>query len=128
MTRSLLITRPLPETVVNAARARFDVTVREDVTPMTRDETVAALGAYDAILPTLGDPLDAATFAAAGDPRTMVLANFGVGYNHIDYAEAAAKYDCEKMHDGWNEDSEGKFYFVRNPALGLWAHQSSFSG
>ena len=27
MTRSLLITRPLPETVVNAARARFDVTV-----------------------------------------------------------------------------------------------------
>lgn len=49
-----------------------------------------------------------------------------VGYNHIDYQLAAEKYDIHKMKDGWNEDAQGRFYFVRNPALGLWAHRSAF--
>lgn len=47
-----------------------------------------------------------------------------VGYSHIDYSEAAQKYDFENLKDGWNEDADGKFFFVRNPALGLWAHRS----
>lgn len=47
-----------------------------------------------------------------------------VGYSHIDYSEAAHKYDFENLKDGWNEDADGKFFFVRNPALGLWAHRS----
>ncbi len=90
MTQSLWITRPLPEAVVDAARARFDVTVRASVTPVPQDEMIAALGTYDAILPTLGDPLSAETFAAASNLRTGVLANFGVGYNHIDARAADA--------------------------------------
>jgi lactate dehydrogenase-like 2-hydroxyacid dehydrogenase len=51
-------------------------------------EAAAALRDYDAILPTLGDQFTAEAFA--GDIRCGVLANFGVGYNHID-AVAAAK-------------------------------------
>ncbi len=47
-----------------------------------------------------------------------------VGYNHVDYAVAAEKYDFNNLKDGWNEDADGKFFFVRNPALGLWAHRS----
>ena len=46
---TLWITRPLPEAVVDAARARFDVTVRASVTPVPQDEMIAALGTYDAI-------------------------------------------------------------------------------
>ncbi len=47
-----------------------------------------ALASYDAILPTLRDPLGAAAFE--GEVRAKILANFGVGYNHIDVEAARA--------------------------------------
>ncbi len=40
------------------------------------------------MLPTLGDLFKADVFADVPSPRARILANFGVGYNHID-AEAA---------------------------------------
>ncbi len=85
---SLLITRPLPDTVIDAARGAFDVTVRAETRPMRADEMTGALARYDALLPTLGDPLGAAAYG--GNIRTRILANFGVGYNHIDVAAARA--------------------------------------
>ncbi|MBZ4690887.1 MAG: D-isomer specific 2-hydroxyacid dehydrogenase, NAD-binding [Cereibacter sp.] len=88
MTR-LLITRPLPEKVIAAARARFDVTLRPETTPLTPAELRAALD-YDAVLPTLGDLFRAGVFADVPAPKARILANFGVGTNHIDIAAARA--------------------------------------
>ncbi len=85
--KKLLITRVLPEANLAAARARFDVTVRESAVGLTVAEAAQALADYDAILPTLGDQFSAEAFI--GDLRCGVLANFGVGYNHIDAAAAA---------------------------------------
>jgi len=90
LTLSLLITRTLPDAVLKAARDRFEVTLRADQSPMTEAEAAAALGTHDAILPTLGDAFTAGAFATAGAPRCRVLANFGVGYNHIDVDAARA--------------------------------------
>jgi len=84
----LLITRPLPERVVAAARAEFDVTLRPETSPLTQAEMVAALADFDVILPTLGDLFRAPVFAACPAPRARLLANFGVGYNHIDVTAA----------------------------------------
>ncbi len=84
----LLITRLLPSRVLEAARSRFDVTLRENPAPLSADELRAALRDYDAVLPTLGDRFQADVFADVPRPRARVLANFGVGYNHID-VEAA---------------------------------------
>lgn len=84
----LLITRPLPDPVITAAQATFDVTLRDSNTPLDAAEMRAALGRYDAILPTLGDTLSAAVFDQT--PRCRILANFGVGYNHIDVPAARA--------------------------------------
>ncbi|MCK0097627.1 D-glycerate dehydrogenase [Yoonia sp. F2084L] len=86
--KKLLITRLLPTANIAAAKARYDVTVRDTAEGLTVDEAALALRDYDAILPTLGDQFSADTFA--GDIRCGVLANFGVGYNHID-TQAAAK-------------------------------------
>lgn len=88
--KKLLITRNLPDTNLAAARARFDVTLRDAETGLTVAEAAQALRDYDAILPTLGDAFAADAFAQAGTPRCGVLANFGVGYNHIDVAAATA--------------------------------------
>lgn len=71
-----------------AARARFDVTLRDQTSGLSVAEAAAALRDYDAILPTLGDAFTADAFG--GDIRCGVLANFGVGYNHIDVAAARA--------------------------------------
>lgn len=84
----LLITRNLPQSVVTAAHAQFDVTYRDKTTVMSREEMVASLSEFDALLPTLGDLYSAEVFAAVEAPRTKLLANFGVGYNHIDVAAA----------------------------------------
>lgn len=85
----ILITRPLPDSVIAAAEAAFDVEVRGETLPMKPAEMRAALALYDGILPTLGDVFDADIFGDGGH-RCKVLANFGVGYNHIDTAAARA--------------------------------------
>jgi gluconate 2-dehydrogenase len=73
---------------MDVARARFDTEVRTETKPLTVTEARAALWIYDAIIPTLGDAFSAAAFDET--PRTKILANFGVGYNHIDAAAARA--------------------------------------
>lgn len=90
----LLITRSMPETVVRRAMERFDVTWRNRPVPMGPADLKAALSTYDAVLPTLGDMFAAEVFGGpafeTGTPRARILANFGVGYNHIDVAAARA--------------------------------------
>lgn len=86
----LLITRCLPEKVVAAAKTRFEITWRDDPTPLAPQDLRAALRDYDAVLPTLGDLFRADVFADVPKPRAGILANFGVGYNHIDVAAARA--------------------------------------
>ena len=85
--KNLLITRRLPDAILAAARARYDVTWRDETKGLTVAEAAAALREFDAILPTLGDQFVADAFA--GSVRCGVLANFGVGYNHIDVQAAA---------------------------------------
>lgn len=48
----------------------------------------------------------------------------GVGYRYGDLAAMRKIYDPAKLRDGWNEVDGERIYFVRNPALGLWAHPS----
>jgi lactate dehydrogenase-like 2-hydroxyacid dehydrogenase len=84
----LLMTRTLPDKGMDAARERFETEVRTETKPLSVSEARAALWVYDAIIPTLGDAFSAAAFTE--QPRTKILANFGVGYNHIDAAAARA--------------------------------------
>ncbi len=75
---------------MQAAQARFDVTARSSTQAMTPDELRASLRDYDAVLPTLGDLYRAEVYADVPNPRAKMLANFGVGFNHIDVVAARA--------------------------------------
>jgi len=90
LTGKILVTRRLPDPVLDRISGRFDMTLRDDPRPMTVDEAIGALRAYDGVIPTLGDPFNAEVFAAAPDSRCRILSNFGAGYNHIDTAAATA--------------------------------------
>ncbi|MCG8650072.1 MAG: lactate racemase domain-containing protein [Pirellulales bacterium] len=44
-----------------------------------------------------------------------------VGYTPGDIDELMKRYDIQTLDDGWHTDVDGsEFYFIRNPALGLW--------
>ena len=51
-----------------------------------------------------------------------------VGYSYADLETMQAKYDPAKLDDGWNEVDGRRIFFVRNPALGLWASRARLGG
>jgi len=57
-----------------------------------------------------------------------------VGYEWGDMGAAMARYDVSKLAIGWNTGADGapfgkgeRFFFVPNPALGLWALRDTFN-
>ncbi|CTQ48233.1 2-hydroxyacid dehydrogenase [Jannaschia donghaensis] len=86
--KKLFVSRALPDSVMAALAEHFDVTCRDATRPMGVDECRAALADHDVVLPTLGDAFTADAFT--GDIRAKGLANFGVGFNHIDVDAARA--------------------------------------
>lgn len=83
----LIVTRRLPAAVERTLAERFEATFNEKGTPLTPAELSTAFRDYDAILPTVSDTLTASVFPDAGI-RTRLIANYGVGFSHID-TEAA---------------------------------------
>jgi len=51
----------------------------------------------------------------------------GVYFDYLPYQEAVAKYDPQKLRDGFNMVDGEKVFYVSNPALGLWALEKDFS-
>ncbi|MCL1821469.1 MAG: lactate racemase domain-containing protein [Prolixibacteraceae bacterium] len=50
-----------------------------------------------------------------------------VGFRWGDYDEMAARYDPEELMDGFNTLPDGEeFFYISNPALGLWAYKDRF--
>lgn len=66
-----------------------EVQCNRDDRPYSRDELAQALCEVEILCPTVTDTLDEALLSQAGR-RTRLLANFGVGFNHIDMAAADA--------------------------------------
>ena len=89
MKYKLLITRPIPDKVIEKAREFFDVEVRNSVLPTSKTELINALQNYDAIITAIGDKFDEEIFFKIRSPRTKIISNFGVGYDHLDLNAAS---------------------------------------
>ncbi|MEQ6248810.1 D-glycerate dehydrogenase [Sulfitobacter sp. HNIBRBA3233] len=79
----VFISRGLPEGVYPSLEG-LEVVRRDLTTPLSPEELRRVLRDYDGALVTIGDAFTAEVFADVSSPRCKVLANFGVGYNHID--------------------------------------------
>ena len=66
----------------------FDVTYDESDAQKTSAELAEAMRHHDAIAPTVTDPMGRETIEAAAGGPCKLIANFGVGVNHIDIAAA----------------------------------------
>ncbi len=80
---SVVVTRRLPDAVETRMSELFNVSLREDDTPMSREELAQALRTADVLVPTLTDTIDAPLIAQAG-PQLRLIANYGAGVDHID--------------------------------------------
>lgn len=85
----ILVTRRWPEAVEAEIAARFDVTFNTSDKPMTQAALANAMGEYDVLCPTVSDTIDEAVIA--GGDRVKLIANYGVGFDHIAIAAAKAK-------------------------------------
>lgn len=86
----VLLSRPMPPATIAAAEKLFEVEIRQSTQPMSASELRAGLAVFDAMMVTLGDRITAELLQDFGRPRCRMLANFGVGYNHIDVAACRA--------------------------------------
>ena len=43
-----------------------------------------------------------------------------VGFQHADLQECLARYQPDKLQDGYHKQAGEEFYFISNPAIGLW--------
>ena len=83
----VVLTRRLPAAVEEQVSREFDAQLNPDDRALDAAGLQAALCAADAVLCTVTDRITAQVLAA--EPlKTRILANFGVGFNHIDLAAA----------------------------------------
>ena len=85
----VFVTRKIPGNGLTMLRkAGFEVDVSPKDRPLTKQELIKALRRkpYDAILSLLTDTIDGGVFDVA--PHVKVVANYAVGFNNIDVAEA----------------------------------------
>lgn len=84
----VVLTRRWPARVEAELRARYAVELNLDDHPFDADGLRAALRRADALCPTVSDRLDAGVLEVA-ERRARLIANYGVGFNHIDIAAAS---------------------------------------
>ncbi len=83
------VTRMLPLSALERMNGRLDWSVNPEDRVLERAELLAAVNDVDGLLCLLTDTIDAEVFDAA--PRLKVVANYAVGYNNIDVAEASRR-------------------------------------
>ncbi len=83
----VVVTRRWPAAVEAALAESFDATFNRADRALTAIERKDAVVGADAVLPTVTDRIDARVLES-GRPRTRILANFGVGFSHIDIEAA----------------------------------------
>ena len=86
----VIVTREWPQPVEDQLQELYDVTLNEDDKAMSIEALQDALRNYDAVCPTVTDPINAEVLSA--EPlQARILGNFGVGFNHIDLDAAKAR-------------------------------------
>jgi glyoxylate reductase len=79
----VVVTRELTDGVMHRMGELFDATLNRKDRALSRSELEAAVADTDVLVPTITDRIDADLLAKAS-PRLKLIANFGVGVDHID--------------------------------------------
>lgn len=86
----VIVTRELPDTVMDRMEALFDTVSNRADAAMDRAALAAAMARADVLVPAVTDEIDAGLIAGAGE-QLRLIANFGAGVNHVDLRAARAR-------------------------------------
>ena len=86
----VIVTRRLPDGIEARMRDLFDARLNLSDTPMDANALKAAAKSAEVLVPTVTDRVGSEIIEAAG-PQLKLIANFGVGFNHIDVKAARAR-------------------------------------
>lgn len=84
---TIVLTRPLTDDVESRLQRQFNVLRCENAAQREAAALAAMIARADAVCPTVADRIGAAELQQAGS-RLRIIANFGVGYDNIDIAQA----------------------------------------
>ena len=84
---SVFVTRRLPEAVESRLAELFDVQLRDDDAPLSREALAKAMKTADVLVPTITDTIDAGLIGQAGQ-QLKLIANYGAGVDNVDVATA----------------------------------------
>jgi len=87
---SIFVTRRWPAEAEAALSQYFAPTFNMTDKPLTATEMASGFASHDAIAPTVSDKIGADIITAGAVGKGRLIANFGVGTNHIDLGAAAA--------------------------------------
>ncbi len=88
---SVFITRRWPAASEAAMHEAFDVTMNDADEQLSAEAIAEAMLSHDAIAPTVTDPVGETTIESGAGGKCRIIANFGVGVNHID-SKAASRH------------------------------------
>ena len=83
----IIVTRKLPEMVETQIIKLFDTKLNTSNKPFTKKQLIEAVNEADVLVATVTDRIDKQVLKAAG-PNLKLIANFGVGVDHIDLKTA----------------------------------------
>ncbi len=86
----VIVTRRLPDGIEARLRDLFDARLNLDDTPMDATALKTAVQTAEVLVPTVTDKVGTEIIEAAG-PQLKLIANFGVGFNHIDAKTARTR-------------------------------------
>jgi len=89
MSQKILVTGNLPAEVMDPLRKKYEVEAHAEDRPMERQQLLSRIGDRDGLLCMITDAVDEELLGRA--PRLKMIANMGVGYNHIDIAAATRR-------------------------------------
>ncbi len=84
------VTRQLPEPVETRMKELFDVDLSSSPYPLTREQLLEIVQNCDVLVPTIGDKIDG-DFIKESGKKLKLIANYGVGFDHIDVLNATKK-------------------------------------
>ena len=87
---SIFVTRRWPDAAEEALKQHFRPTFNEGDVPLTASQIADGFANHDALAPTVSDQITSDIIAAGAAGSGRLIANFGVGVNHIDLPAAAS--------------------------------------
>lgn len=86
----VVVTRKLPEIIQTRMKELFDTRLNANDTPLTATKIVKAAAHADVLVPTVTDTIDKKVIGKLPE-SVRLIANFGVGVDHIDLEAAAER-------------------------------------